>query len=255
MLPFCSVKLAGMTTSDDGIEAPGLTQAEAIARDRLELELRRPDLTEAQRSELYAAAFSRLRYGLGGPGELTTQADIFAWIDMVTPPDVQQPIQQEVPAPAAITSLFSADAHRLLLGPNPAVSAAPLAALAQRRPDLSHAQRHELFVAAWSWLSQPKGGTRVQVTPDAVFAWIDVIVPVRPRPINRDAPRTVGRPKGSRYIPDRQAVVDAYRRAKRRQDRNPSSIPSLHTVAEELGVSRTTLAAFLRAEGIPWPPE
>jgi hypothetical protein len=38
-------------------------------------------------------------------------------------------------------------------------------------------------------------------------------------------PRPRGRPKGSRYIADCQSVVDAYRRAKKRTDRNPSAIP------------------------------
>jgi hypothetical protein len=68
-------------------------------------------------------------------------------------------------------------------------------------------------------------------------------------------PRTRGRPKGSRYIVDRQEVVDAYRKARLRQGRNPSAIPSREAVAKQLHVSRSALADFLTAEGIPWPPE
>jgi hypothetical protein len=69
------------------------------------------------------------------------------------------------------------------------------------------------------------------------------------------APRPRGRPKGSRYIADRQEVVDAYRKARLLQRRNPSAIPSQEVVARQLHVSRSALAEFLTAEGIPWPPE
>lgn len=69
------------------------------------------------------------------------------------------------------------------------------------------------------------------------------------------SPRVMGRPKGSRYIADREAVLDAYRRAKLRPDRNPSKDPSREIVAIELDVSRRTLSDYLRSEGIPWPPE
>jgi hypothetical protein len=255
MLPFCSAKLRDMTTSDDGIEDPRTAQAKEIAADRLELEARRPDLTEGQRTQLYFAARVRLRFMPGGQLGLSTRANIFAWIDLVIPPEVQLPIQQDAPPSATITSLFSADTHSLLLGPSPAITGAPLAALAQRRPDLSSAQRHELLVAARALLAGTLAARWIEPSPDAILAWIDAIVPVRARSMDPDAPRAVGRPKGSRYIADRQAVIDAYRRAKRRQHRNPSSIPSLQIVADELAVSRTTLAAFLKAEGIPWPPE
>ena len=71
--------------------------------------------------------------------------------------------------------------------------------------------------------------------------------PVKPRPR--------GRPKGSRYIADRQEILDAYRKASLRQGRNPSAIPSQEAVAKQLNVSRSALADFLTAEGIPWPPE
>jgi hypothetical protein len=68
-------------------------------------------------------------------------------------------------------------------------------------------------------------------------------------------PRPKGRPKGSRYIADRETLLGAYRRAKRRADRNPSAIPSREAVAKELDVSLRALADFLSDEGIPWPPE
>jgi len=68
-------------------------------------------------------------------------------------------------------------------------------------------------------------------------------------------PRPRGRPKGSRYIADCQSVVDAYRRAKKRTDRNPSAIPSREAVAKELDVSVRALGHFLSTEGLPWPPE
>jgi hypothetical protein len=69
------------------------------------------------------------------------------------------------------------------------------------------------------------------------------------------APRPKGRPKGSGYIADRHSVLEAYRRAKARRDRNPSRIPSVKTVAKELDVGTSTLADFIRDEGITWPPE
>lgn len=68
-------------------------------------------------------------------------------------------------------------------------------------------------------------------------------------------PRPKGRPKGSHYIADRQAVIDAYQRAKQRPHRNPSKTPSLEIVANELDVSARTLAEYLKTQGIPWPPE
>jgi hypothetical protein len=69
------------------------------------------------------------------------------------------------------------------------------------------------------------------------------------------APRVKGRPKGSRYIANREAVVDAYQKAKQRSNRNPSRNPSLEIVAKELDVSRRTLSNFLSAQGIDWPPD
>jgi hypothetical protein len=72
------------------------------------------------------------------------------------------------------------------------------------------------------------------------------------RPIK---PRPRGRPKGSRYIADRQEILDAYRKASLRQGRNPSATPSQVVVAKLLNVSRSALADYLTVEGIPWPPE
>jgi hypothetical protein len=80
-------------------------------------------------------------------------------------------------------------------------------------------------------------------------------VPVAEQERKPGTARTKGRPKGSRYIADGQAVLDAYRRAKQRQDRNPSATPSLEIVAKQLDVSRRTLSAFLKSQEIPWPPE
>jgi hypothetical protein len=68
-------------------------------------------------------------------------------------------------------------------------------------------------------------------------------------------PRVKGRPIGSGYIANPEAVIVAYRRAMIRQDRNPSKIPSREIVAEELDVSRRTLSDYLKDQGIPWPPE
>ncbi len=68
-------------------------------------------------------------------------------------------------------------------------------------------------------------------------------------------PRPKGRPKGTGYIANCQAVLDAYRRAKHRPRRNPSKTPSQEIVAKELDVSARTLADYLKTEGIPWPPE
>jgi hypothetical protein len=68
-------------------------------------------------------------------------------------------------------------------------------------------------------------------------------------------PRPKGRPRGTGYIADCHAVLDAYRRAKQRPHRNPSKTPSLEIVAGELDVSARTLADYLKTEGIPWPPE
>jgi hypothetical protein len=68
-------------------------------------------------------------------------------------------------------------------------------------------------------------------------------------------PRPKGRPRGTGYIANYQVVLDAYRRAKQRPDRNPSKTPSLVIVAKELDVSARTLADYLKAQEIPWPPE
>ena len=75
---------------------------------------------------------------------------------------------------------------------------------------------------------------------------------LQPKP---GAARPKGRPTGTVYIASREAVVEAYRKAILLTDRNPSRIPSVPVVAEELGVSARTLSDYLKNEGIPWPPE
>jgi hypothetical protein len=95
----------------------------------------------------------------------------------------------------------------------------------------------------------------VQGEPLSVAGSIDSSVSAPGFDLKPGRPRPTGRPKGSRYIADRQAVVEAYRRAKGRSNRNRSTIPSLDAVADELEVSRRTLSGFLKAEDIPWPPE
>lgn len=69
------------------------------------------------------------------------------------------------------------------------------------------------------------------------------------------APRVKGRPIGSGYIANPEAVIEAYSRAMLRSGRNPSRTPSLTIVAEELDVSRRTLSDYIKAQEIRLPPE
>lgn len=76
-----------------------------------------------------------------------------------------------------------------------------------------------------------------------------------PTVLKPGAPRPRGRPKGTGYLTNIQEVIDAYRRTKASRARNPSAIPSVKIVAKELNVSSGVLSNYLKAQGIPWPPE
>jgi hypothetical protein len=164
--------------SDDG-DADRPLDPMAMAADLIGLGSRRPDLTEGQRSELYFAALHRFRDFPGGETGLAHTWQIFAWIDIVSPQEGHVPSQEEILQEDAICALIGRDPDRLLLGPEPAFTAAPLAAHAHKRSDLSVVQRHELLVAARSHLARPGYGRKFMATTGAIFAWIDVVVPVR----------------------------------------------------------------------------
>jgi hypothetical protein len=152
-----------------------------MAADQIELGDRRHDLTGAQRSELYFAALSRFHDFPGAQMGLPHAWEIFAWIDIVSPREGHVPNEAETLQEGAIRAFIGGDPDRLLLGPDPAVTAAPLAALAHKRPDLSVLQRHELLVAGRSRLARPGHRGKLKATTQAIFAWIDIVVPARKR--------------------------------------------------------------------------
>ena len=168
--------------SEKDIEASRPVDTLVMAADLLELGSRRPDLSEAQRSELYFAALSRFRDFPGIDTGLAQPWEIFSWIDIVSPREGHVPSQVEILQEEFIRALIGVDPDRLLLGRDPSTTAAPLAALALKRPDLSILQRHELLMAARRHLGRRNSGPRVESAQDAIFAWIDVVVPVRKRP-------------------------------------------------------------------------
>jgi hypothetical protein len=187
-----------LTVADDDVGARRRIDALVMAAEILDLASLRPDLAELQRTELYFAAVYRFRDLPGGEASLAGRDEIYAWIDLVMPPAPGTPIKNDSSLPRAVRSILEGDPSRLLLGPEPAVTAAPLAALARRRPDLSAVQRHELLVGARRRLARPGFGRKVEASPNAIFAWIDVVVPVRTRPMAGAGKRNLGRPKGSR---------------------------------------------------------
>ena len=245
----------GLTT--DGDDGNHRVKPFRLAADLHRLGSRRRDLSDTQRHELYFAAASLLR-GRSGMAKTTSwppTAAIFAWIDTVSPTAPDMMGARTTLAPGGEAPEPGEDAVRLLLGPEPGAMAGHLAALAARRSDLSHTQRHELYVAARARLRRGYGKRAAAPSRAAIFAWIDLMVPARAQPVAPPVERSPGRPTGSRYIADRAAVIGAYRRARKLPSRNPSAIPSQQVVAGVLDVSRRTLARFLKAQGIPWPPE
>lgn len=225
-----------------------------MASEILDLANVRPDLGESQCTQLYFAGVRRFRELPGGQAGIASRDELYAWVDLVVPPP-EGNAGDGTRLPPVIEAIIATDAGLLLLGPEPAVTAAPLAELARRRPDLSPVQRHELLVGARGQLRRPGFGHDIEASPDAIFAWIDVVAPVHKRCGTEDVLRPKGRPKGSRYVASREAVLEAFRRAKGHRDRNPSAIPSREAVAKELDVSVRALADFLSSNGIPWPPE
>ena len=183
--------------SEKDIEASRPVDALVMAADVLELGSRRPDLSDAQRSELYFAALSRFRDFPGSETGLAQPWQIFAWIDIVSPREGHLPSQGEILQEEFIRALIGVDPDRLLLGRDPSTTAAPLAALALKRTDLSVVQRHELLMAARGRLARPGYGRKLKATTGAILAWIDVVVPPRTRPTAVDGKRNLGRPKGN----------------------------------------------------------
>jgi hypothetical protein len=154
--------------------------AAQMASEILDLANARPDLGESQRSQLYFAGLRRFRELPGGRAGVASRDELYAWIDLVVPP-TEGNAGSGTKLPPVIEAIIATDAGQLLLGPEPAVTAAPLAELARRRPDLSPVQRHELLVGACGQLRRPGFGHDIEASPDAIFAWIDVVAPVNKR--------------------------------------------------------------------------
>ena len=248
------------TLPDDGIKRPWPLDTATMEADLVDLASRRPDLSDWQRTELYLSAAFRFRDLDTGDAALPEQRAIFAWIDIVSPPEARATTQKQSPMERLVRMLIGRDTDRLLVGPDPPTTAAPLAALADKRPDLSVVQRHELLIAALGSLGRMDKGRRVEATNDAIFAWINVVVPV-PAPVPDD--RTLGEVKRlAPSLDDLEDRIHNLRQQRRLQDhldaleadealetlisrpsqaRSGGSIPERHTrAAKQAAASRRT---------------
>lgn len=229
-------------------------RALAGAADLLLVRSRRPDLTDAQRHELYwaGAALLRQRSGPVATAGAVPSDTILAWIDAVRPAAPSEPDAPTTTPPAEAALLPDADPVRLLLGPEPGAMAGHLAALAERRPDLSDAQRHELYLAARARLRRGDANRAMPPSKASVFAWIDLVVPARDwdrarRPAA--SARRGGRPAGSGRV---IRSPEVFRAAYDKVGAGRAGQPTQQDVAAELGISVRTLQNRLRDWQIRW---
>lgn len=232
-------------------------RAFAAAADLLDLGSRRPDLTSTQRSELYRAGTALLgeRASPTVAGSEIPSEQIFAWIDVVHSITPWGPNAPTTMSPAERELLPGMDPLRLLLGPEPGVMAGELAALARRRPDLSAAQRHELYLGARVHLARGYGRRAQPPSLAAVDAWIDLVAPVRgvsatapPAHTTPTMPARAHRALGLADPPTtfHRALIEAINLGEDRLSKT--------AIAARMGIDRKTLARYIAAGLIPPPP-
>jgi hypothetical protein len=252
-----------------------------LRSDLLALMGRRTDLAAAQCAELFRASIVRLQDRYGVTGRIPPAAAIDAWIDAVVLPDPGAAI-----APAVESVPYTPDpkAIALLTGPASDVNARGLLALAGRRRDLSDLQRHELYLAGLVHLVVRKAGFIVQPTRKGIFAWIDIVAPMRIPPAltpARGQPGLLADPgdppdvdqvgwvsghnvhddvepqaiqagvRRARGLPDPEAT---FHRALRDAINLDEGRLSKTAIAAHMGIDRKTLTAYIKDGLIPPPP-
>lgn len=247
---------------------------------------RRTDLAAVRCAELFRAAIVRLQERSGVSEGVPPAAAMSAWVDAVVPPE---PGAAVAPVDGAAPYTADPDAIALLTDPASDVIARGLLALAGHRPDLSDLQRDELFLAGRLHLVVRKGGFITRSTRQGIFAWIDLVAPVRIPSADVPARGQPGPPGGTPGVPhdpagspslsDNASALDtlartagkgpgdlpgsltwdeitgAYRRLAaeapgfRRRRRRPDE-PSRPEVAAALNVSPATLKRACKAAGV-----